>query len=72
MRYQKVYIALQVMKHDVDGRTDATFSFGHIGGPHYSRDYPDKTFDTEDEAIEWAYEHNKYAEWIIVPKIEFI
>ncbi len=32
---------------------------------------PKTEFETEQEAIDWAYEEDKYADWLILTKISF-
>ena len=46
-------------------------SYETIEGTSYSPDYPEEEFDTEDEAIEYAYKKSKYSKWLIVPIIKF-
>jgi len=30
-----------------------------------------KTFSSQEQALDYAYKENKYAEWIILPKVNF-
>ena len=55
----------------VDDRVDLKLSYGKIEGPYYSREHPKELFDTEQEAIENAYNTDKWANWLIVPVVRF-
>lgn len=44
---------------------------GVISFPNYSSLVGCNEFDTEEEAIEFAYENSKYATWSILPVIRF-
>lgn len=71
MELIKKYTAIQVRTKSVDLTLEPVFSYGEVEGPHYSLTYPETEFDTEEEAIEYAYNKNQYAEWLIIPKISF-
>ena len=67
------YTALKITSFE-DTRDDTNkieLSHGSYGGPYYSRNTPEKTFSTEEEAIKYAYKTDKYGEWLIIPKIMF-
>lgn len=71
MGFKKKYIAIQISTENTDSSVNVNLSFGDITGPHYSRNYPEEEFDTEEEAITYAYRTNEYARWLIVPIIKF-
>ena len=62
------YIAICVRETVNDNVVEPVFEFGK---KRYYDDSVLTTFNTQEEAIDWAYEHNQYAEWIILPKISF-
>lgn len=49
----------------------AELEYGRISGPYYDVTEPETEFDTEQEAIEWAYKEEKYADWLILTKVSF-
>jgi hypothetical protein len=67
MKIIKKYTAIQVRTTEVDQRVNVNLTYGEIGGPYYFRKYPETEFDTEEDAIKYAYEINKYETWLIVP-----
>lgn len=71
MKLIKKFTAIQLHTQHVDDQVRIELSYGGITGPYYSRDYPEEEFDTEDEAIEYAYKQNPWARWMIVPIIRF-
>lgn len=54
-----------------NGEVKVDFTYGDITGNYYSRDYPTESFDTEEQAISYAYKFNKYGKFIILPIYEF-
>lgn len=71
MKIIKKYTAIQLSTKTVNDNIDIELSYGHIDGPYYDRIYPQEEFDTEEEALEYAYEKDKYIRWLIVPLIRF-
>jgi hypothetical protein len=67
----KKYTAIQVESQRVDQDVNVKLSYGRVQGSWYSEDTPKEVFDTEQEALENAYEFDKHATWLIVPIIEF-
>lgn len=71
MEILKRYTAIQIgAKRDGDDLRP-TFNYGEITGPYYDLQEPEIRFDTEQEAIEYAYKNKPYASWLIVPVINF-
>lgn len=76
MKTIKKYTAIMILeisqeRHEVGDYYTPTLSFGQVRGAFYSKEYPEKEFDTEDQAIEFAYKENKYVNWMIIPIIKF-
>jgi hypothetical protein len=71
MKYTKKYTAIQLGIETVNDNVSIKLAFGEITGPYYSRDYPKQEFDTEEDALEYAYKTDKYTRWIIIPLIIF-
>lgn len=71
MKVIKKYTAIQIGTETVNDTVKVCLEYGNIEGPHYSREYPEQEFDTEEEAVEYAYKHGKYNTWMIVPIIQF-
>lgn len=71
MKIIKKYTAIQLNTETVNDDVNVKLTYGKIEGPYYSRDHPIEEFDTEDEAIEYAYKINKWCSWLIVPIVKF-
>lgn len=71
MKKIKKYIALKINTKTVDDNVEVDLVYGSISGPYYDRTEPDKEFDTEEEAEEYAYKMDKYSDWLVLPKISF-
>ena len=71
MKVIKKYTAIQLGTETVNNRVNVKLSYGNIEGPYYSVTHPTEEFDTEDEAIEYAYGIEKYGRWLILPVITF-
>lgn len=71
MKPIKKYTAIILTTKTVDDSVKVKLSYGEIDVPHYNRQYPQEEFDTEEEAIEYAYKSCKWRSWIIVPVITF-
>lgn len=66
------YTAIQIKTKKIDNeRVDINLTYGEIEGAYYSTTHPQEEFDTEQEAIEYAYRKSKYANWLIIPIISF-
>lgn len=71
MNVIRKYTAIQIDTRTVDRTVVPTFEYGRISGAYYSEEYPREEFDTEEEAIKWAYEESEYSRWMIVPIVTF-
>jgi hypothetical protein len=78
MKIEKKYTAIQLRTPDhltLEGfpvdEVVPNFVIGKVTGPYYNKKYPQEVFDTEEQAIKWAYEENEYAQWLILPIITF-
>lgn len=71
MEIVKKFTAVQISSKIVNNVVTAELEYGRISGPYYDIVEPEKEFNTEQEAIEYAYKENKYADWLILPKISF-
>lgn len=72
MKVIKKFTAIQIEScNGKNYQRDIELSYGTIEGTSYSREYPEEEFDTEEEAIEYAYKKSKYSKWLIVPIIKF-
>lgn len=71
MEYEKKFTAIQIGTHTINNSVAIDLSYGDIEGPYYDQDYPEEEFDTEDEAIKYAYNKSEFSKWLIVPIIKF-
>ena len=71
MKVIKKYTAIQLGTATVNDEIKVKLSYGEITGPYYSTTHPTEEFNTEDEAIEYAYKTYKYCRWLILPLIKF-
>lgn len=71
MKLIKKYTAIQLGTKTVRDVVKINLEYGEIKGPYYDTTRPREEFDTEEDAIKYAYEFDKYAKWIIVPIIKF-
>lgn len=71
MKTIKKYTAIQLGSHKINDTIKVELEYGEITGPYYDRTSPETEFETEDEALEWAYKENKYTTWLILPIIKF-
>ena len=67
--YKKKFTPIKIGTQEVDREKKVDLSYGHIEGPYYDEERPKTEFDTEDDAISYAINKDKYALWIIVPLI---
>ena len=67
----KKYTAIQLGTEKINDYIKVVLGYGEITGPHYDETHPIEEFDTEDEAIEYAYKKDKWSRWLIVPLIRF-
>lgn len=71
-KYTAILIHTKVTKSTlINERVDIELTYGEITGPYYDETEPKQEFDTEKEAIEYAYNIDKWARWLIVPVIKF-
>jgi hypothetical protein len=71
MKVERKYTAMQVGTKNVNDTVKVSLEYGEITGPYYSQEHPEEVFDTEEEAINYAYKHCKYSRWMIVPIVTF-
>ena len=71
MKTVEKYTAIQVTTQIVNDTVEINLKYGNIEGPYYSTTHPEEEFDTKEKAIEWAYKHDKWSKWMIVPVITF-
>lgn len=64
----KQFTALEVKTKTVNDAKIAELQFGKDS---YRTPYIETEFDTEDEAVEYAYKANKWGTWLILPVIKF-
>lgn len=67
----KKFAAIQISEKRTHDELKVKLAYGKISGPYYSQSPPSTEFDTEEEAIQNAYQQDKYAKWLIVPIIRF-
>jgi len=71
MEIIKKFTAVQIYAKKINDEIKAELEDGNITGPYYDRTEPETEFETEQEAIDWAYKENKHANWIILPIVSF-
>ena len=71
MKVIKKYTAIQVHTTTVDDNVNVKLTYGQIKGPYYSQEHPQEIFDTEEEAIEYAYKKEPWGKWLILPFVCF-
>lgn len=71
MKIVKRYTAIQLGTETVNDKVNVKLSYGEITGPYYSTTNPEEEFDSEEEAIEYAYKIYKWGRWIVIPIIRF-
>jgi hypothetical protein len=71
MKIERKFTAIQIGTRTINGTVEPTFEYGVISGPYYNEEHPREEFDTEEEAIEWAYKESSYSRWMIVPIVTF-
>ena len=71
MKTIRKFTAIQISTKTVNRTVEPTFKYGSISGSYYSEEHPEEEFDTEEEAIEWAYKESYYSRWMIIPIITF-
>jgi len=71
MKVIKKYTAIILGTKTVNETVKVKLSYGRIEGPYYSQSEPEEEFDTEEEAIEYAYKKDKWSRWLILPIIRF-
>jgi len=71
MKVIKKYTAIKLGTQIVNDTVNVELSYGEITGSYYNTIYPIQEFDTEEEAISYAYKIDKHIKWLIVPLIQF-
>lgn len=67
----KRYTAIKLSTEKVNDNVNVKLMYGTIDGPHYSQEHPKEEFDSEQDAIEYAYKTDKYSKWLILPVVRF-
>jgi|TARA_R110000822_G_scaffold219135_1_gene353369 hypothetical protein len=71
MKIERKFTAIQIGSKTVNQTVEPTFEYGSISGPYYNEEHPKTEFDTEEDAIKWAYKEDSYSRWMIVPIVTF-
>ena len=71
MKLIKGFTALKVVTKTIDDVVKVKLEYGKIEGAYYNRENPTEVFDTEKEAIKYAYDTCEYSRWLILPVIDF-
>jgi hypothetical protein len=71
MKTIKKYTAIRLQTSNVDDIVKVNLTYGEIDGSYYSRNYPKEEFDSEEDALEYAYKTDNWANWLILPFISF-
>lgn len=71
MKLIKKFTAVQIYAKTINDEVKVKLEYGTITETEFDRIEPETEFDTEQEAIEWAYKENKYGRWLILPLIRF-
>jgi hypothetical protein len=71
MEVIKKYTAIILGTKTINDTVKVKLSYGNIEGPYYNTTEPEEEFDTEEEAIEYAFKKNKHTRWLILPVIRF-
>ena len=71
MKTMKKFAAIMANETKINREIKVDLTYGNVEGPYYSEEYPKTEFDTEDEAIAYAYKKGQYQTWLIVPIIRF-
>jgi len=67
----KKYAAITLRSTRIDNEVKVDLSYGGYAMYYPHEESPEEEFDTEQEAIEYAYEKGQYLKWLIVPVIRF-
>lgn len=71
MKIIRKYTAIILEYKTVNKEQKIKLTYGDISGPYYDETSPTKEFDSEQEAVDYAYKFDPYSKWIIIPTIEF-
>ena len=71
MKIIKKFTAIQLETKKVDYEIQIALTYGNMEGPNYNVTYPKQEFDSEEEAIEYAYKNYKYGNYLILPIVRF-
>lgn len=72
MKVERKFTIMQILTKTVNDTVKVSLEYGEITGSHYNQEHPTEIFDTEDDAINYAYKQCKYSRWIIVPIVSFV
>ena len=59
MKVIRKFTAIQIRSRTINETVEPTFEYGLIKGPYYDQKAPEEEFDTEEEALAWAYEEDE-------------
>jgi len=73
MKTIKKYTAIKIesVNDKNNNKVKVKLSYGNITGSYHSKIYPEEEFDSEEEALAYAYKTSKYANWLILPIVRF-
>ena len=71
MKLIKKYTLFWVGEQTINDVEIPQLSYGRVTGPYYSRDYPKTIFDSEEEAIKYAFEKEPYGNFLVLPLYSF-
>lgn len=71
MKITKKFTAIQINTNKINNTIKVDLEYGDIQGPYYAQIRPETEFNTEEEALGWAYKENEFATWLIIPIIRF-
>ncbi len=71
MHIIKKFTAIKVKHQNIGDKLVPELSFGEIQSNYGRGVYPATKFDSEQEAIEYAFNENQYADWLILPIVSF-
>ena len=67
----KKFTAIRLDTTNINDEIKVDLTYGIVDGPYYNKTSPEEEFDTEDEAIAYAYKTSQNSRWLILPIIRF-
>ena len=71
MKIIKKFTALKILGDKRNEEYFIKLSHGRSNGPYYNEEAPEEEFDSEEEAIKYAFKQDEWSQWMIVPIIRF-